>query len=94
MPQTYDVITCTAGFTPAMEVNGSVRPTCANGSLSVQTITLNEVQEAGDVAAQLELIGVTAPNVTAAFVFGFGAYVAFWALGYLARMAVDAVKAA
>ncbi len=45
-------------------------------------------------AVDLELIGVTPEAITAAFLFGFGAVMSFWWLGYLGGMAKRAVNQA
>jgi len=94
--ETYVVWTCSSGGSSSAVAFSQTTsyPTCPNGNGSYQTITLNDVNSTPDVQAQLELIGITAQSVSAAFFFGFGSYCVFWALGYVAKMAQDAIKSA
>lgn len=45
-------------------------------------------------AAQLELIGVNAPDIAMAFLFGFGLVSTFWTLGFVAGACIRAIKQA
>lgn len=71
-------------------------PNCNAGQGSWVTVEIYDPTAATpqSIAQQLELIGVNASSVTAAFAWGFGAYCLFWALGYVAKKAVEAINAA
>lgn len=43
---------------------------------------------------QLELIGVTGPQVLLAFVWGFGCVTTSWFLGFVTNIAIAAIKKA
>lgn len=78
--------TCPSGSQSIVDdIGPSSHPACADGAGAW-------VEYAEFIPIDFELIGVTAEQVSSAFIFGFGAVVMAWALGFGVGAVIKAIK--